>query len=106
MSALRMASTISKLSKIIGYKFNYAPYPWEALQAPGSVLRTGEISGSGRVRHSIGYERLPDGNRRLAVLGDTVLRLAIVEDWYRGEEVRGRRKRAFKSKQISTLICT
>ena len=89
MVALRMAPTVRKVQSRIGYKFNNAPYLWEALQAPGSIVRSGEIEGAGNERHSVGFQRYPDGNRRLAVLGDAVLRLALVEDWYKGEAVRG-----------------
>lgn len=86
----RIAPTIAKLQKTIGYKFNDTRYLWEAVQAPGAILRSGEISGAGTVRHSTGFVRFPDGNRRLAIVGDTVLKLALVEDWYKGDEVRGK----------------
>ena len=89
MTALRMAPTVRKVQKEIGYNFKDTLYLWEALQAPGSIVRSGEIAGAGTARHSVGFQRFPDGNRRLAVLGDTVLRLALVEDWYRGEGIRG-----------------
>lgn len=89
MALLRMAPTVRKVQSRIGYNFKHAPYLWEALQAPGSVVRTGEIEGAGTEHHSRGFQRLPDGNRRLALLGDAILRLAIVEDWYKGEAVRG-----------------
>ena len=84
-----MAPTVRKVQSKIGYNFKNAPYLWEALQAPGSIVRSGEIEGAGTERHSVGFQRIPDGNRRLAVLGDAVLRLAIVEDWYKSEAVRG-----------------
>lgn len=89
MTALRMAPTVRKLQSRIGYNFRNAQYLWEAVQAPGSIVRSGEVEGAGTGRHSVGFQRFPDGNRRLAVLGDTVLKLALVEDWYRGEAVRG-----------------
>lgn len=89
MTALRLAPTVRKVQGIIGYKFKNAQYLWEAVQAPGSIVRSGEIVGPGTERHSVGFQSLPDGNRRLAVLGDTVLKLALVEDWYKGEAVRG-----------------
>ncbi|KAL2058320.1 hypothetical protein ABVK25_001046 [Lepraria finkii] len=88
-----MTPTVRKLQNILGYKFNNAQYLWEAVQAPGSIIRSGEISGAGTIRHSAGWQRFPDGNRRLAVLGDTVLKLALVEDWYKGDEVRERLSR-------------
>lgn len=89
MTALRMAPTVRKVQSRIGYNFKNAQFIWEAVQAPGSIVRSGEVEGAGTERHSVGYQRFPDGNRRLAVLGDTVLKLALVEDWYKGEGVRG-----------------
>lgn len=89
MTALLMAPTVRSVQKRIGYNFKNASYLWEAVQAPGSIIRGGEIEGAGTERHSAGFQRFPDGHRRLAVLGDSVLRMALVENWYKGEEVRG-----------------
>ncbi len=89
MPALRMGPTVRQVQRRIGYNFNNAQYLWEALQAPGSVVRSGEVEGAGTERHSVGFQRFPDGNRRLAVLGDTVLKLALVEGWYKGDGNRG-----------------
>lgn len=90
MVAHNMLDTVLTMQKILGYKFNKPKILWEALQAPGAIFRSGEISGAGGIRHSVGYQRLPDGNKRLAIVGDTVLKLALVEDWYKGEENRGK----------------
>ncbi len=87
----RMAPIVHRLEQTIGYKSNDARYLWEAVQAPGAILRSEEVAGPGAVRHSAGHQRLPDGNRRLAIIGDTALKLALVEDWYKGEEIRGQR---------------
>ena len=89
MTALRMAPTIRKLQNRIGYNFKNAQYLWEAVQAPGAIVRSGEVLGAGTERHSVGFQSFPEGNRRLAVVGDTVLKLALIEDWYKGEAVRG-----------------
>lgn len=89
MPALQMAPAVSLVQKTIGHEFRNALYIWEALQAPGSIVRSGQIQGVGTKRHSVGFQRFTDGNRRLAVLGDTVLKLALVGDWYKGEGVRG-----------------
>ncbi|CAD6584555.1 MAG: hypothetical protein ASARMPRED_001799 [Alectoria sarmentosa] len=93
MAAVRMAPTVCKLQRKIGYNFKNAQYLWEAVQAPGSIVRSGEVEGAGTERHSRGFQRFPDGNRRLAVLGDTVLKLALVEDWFKGEGSRERLSR-------------
>ena len=85
-----MAHTVSKLQGRLRYRFKNAQFLWEAVQAPGSIVRSGELACAGTERHSVGFRRFPDGNRRLAVLGDTVLKLALVEDWYKdGRTVRG-----------------
>ena len=89
MSVLRMTPTIRTAQNKIGYRFKNPQYLWEALQAPGSIVRSGEVQGAGTTYHSKGFEGFPDGNRRLAVVGDAALRLAIVEDWYKGDTVRG-----------------
>ena len=87
-----MVSTVAKLQAITGYKFKNAQLGWEAVQAPGAVTRAGETVHARTVKDStpVGFETLPDGNRRLAVVGDTALRLALCEDWYLGDEVRGK----------------
>lgn len=62
---------------IIGYSFTDPLILWEALQAAGSGVT------------SAGTRRFPDGNKRLAVLGDTILELVLVEEWYDSADVRG-----------------
>ena len=84
-----MGDTLRKAQTKIGYNFKNVLYLWEALQAPGSVVRSGSLEGAPTTYHSIGFQRFPDGNRRLAILGDTVLKTALVEDWYRGGDTRG-----------------
>ena len=86
-----MVSTVARLQNIIGYKFKNAQLGWEAVQAPGSITRVGETVHARTAKDTaVGFERLPDGNRRLAVIGDTALRLALCEDWYLGDEARGK----------------
>ena len=85
-----MASTVARLQSITGYKFRNAQLIWEAVQAPGSITRVGQTVHAGTTRHSLGFERLPDGNKRLAVVGDTALKLALCEDWYASDEARGK----------------
>ena len=61
----------------IRYQSSDTDLIWEALQAAGSGVL------------SIGGRPLMDGNKRLALLGDASLKLALVEDWYGGVEARG-----------------
>ena len=88
-SPIRMGPTVQILQTILSYKFKNAQLLWEAVQAPGSIVRSGEVAGAGTIRHSVGFERCPDGNRRLAIVGDVALKMALVEEWYDGKEDRG-----------------
>ena len=88
-----MVSTVIKLQNLIGYKFKNAQLAWEAVQAPDSVTRIGETVHARTIQDTAsgpGFERLPDGNKRLAMVGDTALRLVLCEEWYLGNEVRGK----------------
>ena len=88
MTALLKAPTVRKLQSKIGYTFKNPQYLWEAVQAPGSGIHPDEVLGAGTERHSVGFQKFPDGNKRLAMLGDTTLKLALIEDWYKGQESR------------------
>lgn len=78
MATMTEEAKIEGAQTVIGYTFKKSRLLWEALQAAGSpVLR-------------IGNRNLLDGNKRLAILGDRVLELALADDWYEGTEVRGR----------------
>lgn len=78
MATMTMDAKIQGAQAVIGYTFKKPFLLWEALQAAGSpVLR-------------IGNRNLLDGNKRLAILGDRVLELALADDWYEGIEARGR----------------
>ena len=89
MTALLKAPTVRKLQSKLGYTFKNPQYLWEAVQARGSVSHPDEVPSAGTERHSAGLQKFPDGNKRLALLGDTILKLAILEDWYKGQESRG-----------------
>ncbi|KAM0794753.1 ribonuclease III domain-containing protein [Usnea florida] len=65
-------ATIEAVESIIQYKFNHSALLWEALQCPGSP----------DAKH-------PNGNKRLAIIGDTVLLLGLAEDWFKGNETIG-----------------
>ena len=89
MTALLKASTVRKLQSKLGYTFKNPQYLWEAVQAPGSVSHPDEVPVPKTERHSAELQKFPHGNKRLALLGDTILRLALLEDWYKGQESRG-----------------
>ena len=89
MTALLKAPTVRKLQSKLGYTFKNPQYLWEAVQAPGSVSHPDEVPIPETERHSAELQKFPDGNKRLALLGDTILKLALLEDWYKGQESRG-----------------
>ncbi|KAL9635981.1 MAG: hypothetical protein Q9164_003120 [Protoblastenia rupestris] len=87
---LHMTPTVLALQKILRYKFTNASLLWEAVQAPGSIVKTGEITTAGLEYHSEGFQSMPDGNKRLAVVGDVALKMALVEEWYMSGKSRER----------------
>ncbi|KAL8692510.1 MAG: hypothetical protein Q9218_002485 [Villophora microphyllina] len=65
------AMKISGAQALLGYIFNDPAPLWEALQAAGPQATT------------LDGKALPKGNMRLALLGDAVLKTALLEGWYR-----------------------
>ena len=63
--------------EIIGRQFNDERLLEAALQAAGSGL---PITGAHDLR---------DGNKRLALLGDSILKTALLSDWYSSRASRG-----------------
>ena len=51
---------------------------WEALQAPGATFN-----------HTMDGLFIPEGNKRLALVGDSILRTVLVEAAYAKSEYRG-----------------
>ncbi|KAF4776135.1 hypothetical protein HER10_EVM0003803 [Colletotrichum scovillei] len=58
---------VDEAMRLIDHRFNNINWPWEALQAPGSGVKL------------IGDRRVIDGNKILAPLGDSLIRLFAVE---------------------------
>ncbi|MCJ1479872.1 hypothetical protein MMC06_000026 [Schaereria dolodes] len=71
-----VAGKIQGAETAIGYRFKDPQILWEALQAAGSSVRRA------------GEREIRDGNKRLALLGDTILKLVLVEDWYNSQRAR------------------
>ncbi|KAL9630636.1 MAG: hypothetical protein Q9164_006320 [Protoblastenia rupestris] len=63
-------ASISGVERIIEYTFSDGLILWEALHAPGANT------------YDIGNRNLSNGNKRLALLGDTVLKTVLIEGWY------------------------
>ena len=66
---------IAAIEGFLGYRFRYPEYLWEALQARSA-------------RH--GQRLLPDGNKRLALLGDKILGLVLIDVWYPTDRPRSK----------------
>lgn len=77
-AVVRFTEMTQAVEVIISYDFKDPLILWEAIQAPGSI------------GNYFGRRRLPDGNKRLALLGDSVLKLVLVKEWYKGEGSRGK----------------
>lgn len=58
------------IEKIINYSFTKPQLLEEALQAAGASESANGIEGN------------KDGNKRLALVGDTLIRLLILDEWY------------------------
>ena len=72
-----MTNAVRGVEAIIDYHFAEPLILWEALQATGNGLS------------SAGPRSFPDGNMRLALVGDAILKVALLEEWYAGTEPRG-----------------
>ncbi|KAL8759617.1 MAG: hypothetical protein Q9199_000661 [Rusavskia elegans] len=70
-----MSPTAQGVENIIGYTFSDPYLVQEAISAAGSIV-------------SAGPRIFANGNKPLAILGDTVLQLALAEDWYNRAEPR------------------
>lgn len=64
--------------RILGYTFNNTEYLQEALLAAGA----GMLQLRGRL--------VTDGNKRLALVGDAVLKVLLLQDWFGTEQSKGR----------------
>lgn len=72
-----MSTANAAVQGIIAYQFNDPSRLTEALQAPGALIIYA------------GAPALPDGHKRMALLGDTVMKLALLDHWYGGGGSRG-----------------
>ncbi|KAK4998248.1 hypothetical protein LTR66_002490 [Elasticomyces elasticus] len=78
---------------ILDYHFQDIDWLREALQVPGSNVA---------IRGTV----MPDGNKRLALLGDGVLRMMILGAWYTSDENRqgsAQRLEAFNSGRLAEI---
>lgn len=64
---------VPQLEELINYNFNDRKYGWELLNCKGAMF----------YQHS-------EGNKRLALLGDTVLKLQILAPWYQDTQLSTR----------------
>jgi hypothetical protein len=79
MSSNQYQAKLERAEAIIGYHPQKPEkyYLWEALQVAGS----GHTRISGRSAY--------DGNKRLAIVGDSAMALALARPWYEKDEILG-----------------
>ena len=70
MAQINKAAMIKGVQTIFDYVFQDASVLWEALQAPGSI----SYDADGR--------NFSNGNKRLALLGDAILKVGLLDEWY------------------------
>lgn len=78
MSQSAMTDKINACQDIIGYQFQDHLICWEALQVAGSGV------------YKAGGREIPNGNKRLAVVGVLALDLVLCQDWYSSGANEGR----------------
>ena len=69
---------IHAVETLVRHRFHTPALLWEALQGPTVLI------------DSAGKPVPPDGNKRLAIGGDAVIRLALAENWYPGKTNKGK----------------
>ncbi len=69
---------IYAVETLVQYRFHNPALLWEALQGPSVII------------DSTGKPVPPDGNKRLAIVGDAAIRLALAENWYPGKTSKGK----------------
>ena len=69
---------IHAVETLIQYRFHNPALLWEALHAPSVLI------------DRAGKPVPPNGNKRLAIIGDAAMKLVLAEDWYPGKTNRGK----------------
>jgi ribonuclease-3 len=77
MATSTMSISVKQCQDIIGYEFKNPHILWEALQTAGSGVMI------------IGDRKVPQGNKRQAVLGDAILSHVLCSRWYADGGTRG-----------------
>ena len=73
-----MHPKVQECQKILGYDFSNQHLCWEALQMAGNGIL------------SAGQRQIPNGNKRLAILGEYVIDLVMSQEWYNGDSDEGK----------------
>lgn len=84
-----MFTAVNKVQSIIGYHFKNPLLLWKAMQGPGTAVDPSAVKGAG-VIHGYSLFKIESPNKRLAVIGDSVLKTALLEHWYHMGYSRGR----------------
>ena len=78
MNHPNMLAKVEHCEQILSYQFKDRHLCWEALQMAGNGVR------------KAGSRSIPNGNKRLAIVGDFVLDLILSKAWYDSDELEGR----------------
>lgn len=87
--ASRMVSAMVNVQSVIGYRFKNHQFLQEALRMPSTTFRSNKTAEVDAVEDVWGIRRSRDGIKRLAAVGDSVLKTALLEDWYYRGHPRG-----------------
>ena len=74
LAAVDPDRNVASLESTIHYSFANKSMAWEALQLPGNGFET---------------PSMPNGNKRLAIVGDLVIDLILSEPWYKSGKDEG-----------------
>lgn len=79
-------SDLESLQARLHYSFKNASLLEEALTAAGAAVSNGEVN------------EPVSGNKRLALIGDAVLRLSVLDEWYPGGATTGKSETAHRAR--------
>lgn len=77
-AAATKTAAIDGAQLVIHYNFNDPEALWEALQVPGAITSYNTIG-----------RNMANGNKRFALLGDTIGKSALLSKWYQTRASRG-----------------
>ena len=90
----RIFSIRRKVEKTVDYRFKEEALLWEALHLPAWTSES-----------SMGSRPVPEGNRRLAIIGDAAVKLKLAEEWYDQNQSCGMRTPRLQKLRTAVVPC-